>query len=256
MPPEGPVTLLSVWTLGMALGLTACTVTCLPFMGTWALGRAEGGTACLSDTLLFLLGRFVSYTSLGALAAGLGAWFVRDLAAGVGNFFIGLASLVAALWLAWPSRENHGQCRSMLRGAGTSPFLIGIALTLIPCAPLATLLATCAATGSLLSGALYGAAFGAGALFTPMMFLIPAAGKLGVILKSQGAWLMAWIRYGAASVLTLLGARRLALVDESLAWYFPLVALLFLTLAYLRVSARAQTISQVIPIVLRRSPPR
>ncbi len=35
----------SVWLLGVSMGLTACTVTCLPFMGTWVLGH--GGCAIL-----------------------------------------------------------------------------------------------------------------------------------------------------------------------------------------------------------------
>lgn len=31
----------TVWLLGVSMGLTACTVTCLPFMGTWHwVGRA------------------------------------------------------------------------------------------------------------------------------------------------------------------------------------------------------------------------
>ena len=35
-------TLFAVWLLGVSLGLTACTVTCLPFMGTGVLGRGGG----------------------------------------------------------------------------------------------------------------------------------------------------------------------------------------------------------------------
>jgi len=41
----GQVTLATVWFLGVSMGLTACTVTCLPFMGTWALGSRRAGSA-------------------------------------------------------------------------------------------------------------------------------------------------------------------------------------------------------------------
>ena len=37
LPSE--TTFFAIWLLGVSLGLTACTATCLPFMGTWILGR-------------------------------------------------------------------------------------------------------------------------------------------------------------------------------------------------------------------------
>ncbi len=114
MLPETPVSFFSVWLMGLALGLTACTVTCLPFMGTWALGRSDDPRACWFDTLSFLGGRLVSYTCMGGLAGALGAWFIKELASGAGNFAIGLASLFAALWLALPPRNaSHATCGSL-----------------------------------------------------------------------------------------------------------------------------------------------
>lgn len=213
--------------LGLALGLTACTVTCLPFMGTWALGRSDDPRSCLFDTLSFLAGRLFSYTCLGGLAGLLGAWFVKDTAAGFGNLAIGLASLLAAVWLANPDRkELHAGCDRLRTATLASPFLMGISLTLIPCAPLTTLLATCAAGESLLTGGLYGAAFGSGAVLTPMLVLIPAAAGLGKVLRAQAAWLGPWIRYGAALVLLLLGMKRLSLIDPLLALAMASVAVL------------------------------
>lgn len=250
MPSELPVTFLSVWTLGLALGLTACTVTCLPFMGTWALGRNTDAGGVWRDTLAFLAGRLVSYTALGGLAGVFGAWFVRELAGGLGNLLIGLSGLVAALWLAWPEAgSEHAGCAARRQAATGSPFLLGVALTLIPCAPLTTLLATCAAGESLSGGALYGAAFGAGAVITPMLVLIPACGGFGRILREQGAWLAPWIRYGAAAVMLLLAGRRLALFDVDLALGLPAVAVLLLFFVGVRRKTRGKS-RRVIPINL------
>ena len=61
----GQVTLATVWLLGVSMGLTACTVTCLPFMGTWALGRASGHREAYLPTAVFLAGRVTTYTVLG-----------------------------------------------------------------------------------------------------------------------------------------------------------------------------------------------
>jgi thiol:disulfide interchange protein DsbD len=221
---EPEVTLLAVWTLGFALGLTACTVTCLPFIGTWSIGRAEAGRNGLADTLAFLGGRLVSYTALGAFAGGLGDWFIRILAAGSGHLLIGLAAQFAALWLVWPGRDASCMARSRL--AGMPPFLLGAALTLIPCAPLATLLASCAAEAQAQRGALFGLVFGLGALLSPLLVLIPATASLGKLLRRDEYGMLPWLRAGAALVLLALAWRRIALLDADLASGLIVITLL------------------------------
>ncbi len=234
---EAPVSFGSVWLLGVALGLTACTVTCLPFMGSWALARQGGMRAIALDTLAFLSGRLVAYTALGALAGGLGAWLVMVLSAGVGNLVIGLASLFGAAWLLWPpSTSPQSHCQPVAGWAQGSPFLIGVSLTLIPCTPLMTLLATCAAGDSAIAGAAYGACFGAGTLLTPMLVLIPACARFGDSLRTQRAWLAPWISHFAALVLVALGHHRLGLFDPALG--AGLVAILFLVIALAHVRRR------------------
>lgn len=208
------VSLFTVWLLGLSLGLTACAVTCLPFVGTWAFGRADSRRQALLDTAAFLGGRLLAYSALGALAGALGAWFVRELAEGWGHLAIGLASLTAAAVLLWPRPARHAACRPLRRSAALSPLLLGIALTLIPCAPLATLLATSAAGGSAWHGGKLGLAFGLGAVITPMLVLIPASASLGRKLLAEHRWLAPWLRGGAAAVLLALGSRRLLLAGQ------------------------------------------
>ncbi|WP_298399650.1 sulfite exporter TauE/SafE family protein [uncultured Azonexus sp.] len=246
--PDSPVDLFSVWLLGLALGLTACTVTCLPFMATWTLGRGGKLRDNLVDTLLFLSGRLTAYSALGAIAGASGGWLLATLASGIGNFVIGVASLGAAVWLAVArDASGTGGCALRRRGAGASPFLLGVSLTLIPCLPLATLLASCAAAGSGLQGGVHGAVFGLGALISPMLVLIPACGGLGRMLREQVGWIVPWLRYCAAAVLLLLGARRLLLVDLSVALGMSLIALLWLLLLEHRRTMRAARV-----IVLRQ----
>ena len=204
-------TLFAVWLLGFSLGLTACTVTCLPFMGTWVLGRGGSQMQALRDPALFVTGRIIAYSLLGAIAGGAGVWLAQAMSGGTGNLVIGLASVAAGLWLL-RAEKPHSPC-SAVRGAGsTPPLLMGFSLSLTPCAPLASLLAVCAAAGSVRMGMTNGMVFGLGAALTPLLILLPLISLLGKNLRDNREWLTRWIRWGAAAVLILLGLRRLLLV--------------------------------------------
>lgn len=204
-------TLFTVWLLGVSLGLTACTVTCLPFMGTWVLGRGGTQMQALRDTGLFVTGRILAYTMLGALAAAAGAWLSQVMRGGTGNLVIGFASIAAGVWLL-RSAKPHSPC-GVARGAGgTPPLLMGFSLSLTPCAPLASLLAVCSAAGSIKLGMANGVAFGLGAALTPLLVLLPLISLFGKNLRENREWITRWIRWGAAAVLIVLGLRRIFLV--------------------------------------------
>lgn len=212
----GRLTLTTVWLLGVSMGLTACTVTCLPFMGTWALGRASGRTEAFLHTGIFLAGRIVTYTLLAGLAGGVGASLAGALGGKGGNGAIGIVSIASGLWLllrpprsctAPPSTTQPVRFRRKVDAL--PPLVLGAALSLAPCTPLASLLVLAAQAGSALSGAAYGLAFGLGAAMTPILVLVPLAGRLGRELRSGRGWLSRWLLWAAAAVLILLGLRRL-----------------------------------------------
>ncbi|MDO8926355.1 MAG: sulfite exporter TauE/SafE family protein [Sideroxyarcus sp.] len=204
-------TLFTVWLLGASLGLTACTATCLPFMGTWVLGRGGTQMQALRDTALFISGRILAYILLGALAAGAGAWLAQVMRGGIGNFVIGAASIAAGLWLLRPGKA-HAPCDAARNAGSTPPLLLGFSLSLTPCAPLASLLAVCAAAGSVKLGMASGAAFGLGAALTPLLIILPLISLLGKNLRENRDWMNRWIRWGAATVMIILGLRRILLV--------------------------------------------
>lgn len=206
-----PASLFAVWLLGVSLGLTACTATCLPFMGSWVLGRGGSQLQALRDTALFVSGRIFAYTLLGAIAASAGTWLAQVMRGGSGNLIIGAASISAGIWLLYSSRV-HAPC-SAARGKDVSPpFVLGFSLSLTPCAPLASLLAVCATAGSVGWGMANGVAFGLGAALTPLLILLPLISLLGSGLRENRKWITRWIRWGAAAVLILLGMRRIFLV--------------------------------------------
>ncbi|QDX81861.1 cytochrome C biogenesis protein [Denitratisoma sp. DHT3] len=216
-----PVGLLSIWLLGVSMGMTACTVTCLPFIGTWTLGRISGSAEAFTHTSAFLAGRIATYALLGALAGLAGQGLARALGGNLGNAAIGAASILAGLWLLWqpPQRDRRripprdAPVRFHPRGArgfdALPPLLLGGALSLTPCAPLASLLALAAQSGTAAQGATYGLTFGLGAAVTPILVLVPLAGRLGRELRAGRFWITRWLNLGAAGVLIMLGLRRL-----------------------------------------------
>jgi thiol:disulfide interchange protein DsbD len=219
----GEVTLATVWLLGVSMGLTACTVTCLPFMGTWALGRASGQREAFLHTTVFLAGRVTTYTVLAMLAGAAGLGLAKALGGTWGNVVIGGASIFAGIWLlAKPTGKACGAVPPAPTFAPINfqrkkrdslpPLFLGAALSLTPCTPLASLLALAAHAGSATQGAAYGLAFGLGAAMTPILVLVPLAGHLGRELRSGRAWLSRWLLWGAAAVLIALGLRRLLLI--------------------------------------------
>lgn len=217
----GQVTLLSVWLLGVSMGLTACTVTCLPFMGTWALGRASRQGEALAHTAAFLAGRVATYTLLAALAGAAGQGFIRALGGSWGNGVIGAASILAGLWLvARPAGVRRAPAAAVMplhfqrrpQSDGFPPLFLGAALSLTPCVPLASLLALAANAGSVGQGASFGLVFGLGAAVTPILVLVPLAGHLGRELRAGRAWISRWLTWCAAAVLVVLGLRRILLV--------------------------------------------
>jgi thiol:disulfide interchange protein DsbD len=222
----GQVGLATVWLLGLSMGMTACTITCLPYMGTWALGRPGSSREQYAHLAAFLTGRIATYTLLAALAGAVGAGLVNALSGPWGNAAIGMASVLAGLWLLRRpavSCTDAGRIRPLrfvATGVGPSsatrdglpPLLLGAALSLSPCTPLASLLALAAQAGGSLAGGSFGLAFGLGAAVTPLLVLVPLAGRLGRELRSGRAWLGRWLAWGAALTLVALGLNRILLI--------------------------------------------
>lgn len=217
----GEISLATVWLLGVSMGLTACTVTCLPFIGTWTLGRASGQREAFLHTGVFLGGRVFTYTVLATVAGAAGLGLAKAMGSTWGNALIAAASIQAGLWLllkpagkacAAAAKPALVPIRFQRRGDSLPPLFFGAALSLTPCTPLASLLALAANTGSAAQGAAYGLAFGLGAAMTPIIVLVPLAGRLGREIRAGRAWLGRWLAVGAALVLIVLGLRRLGLV--------------------------------------------
>jgi cytochrome c biogenesis protein CcdA len=204
------VSLFSVLVLGISVGFTACTASCLPYMGSWVLSRAGSWRSNLLDTSLFALGKLLAYAVLGGTAAILGTWLLHYLQSGIGHLLIGLASIVAGIWLI-RNRQTQRRC-GLSRRQHLHPLLLGFSLSFIPCAPLAALLTACAAAGSFEQGIAYGFMFGLGAALTPLFIILPLLGRFAQQLRVTQPWLERWLVIFGGSVLVVMGLYRISLM--------------------------------------------
>lgn len=192
MPPH--LDLLGFLTLGLLGGIGHCVGMCSPFV--LMVSRRYGGDArpaWLAQTW-YNAGRITTYMLLGAAAGAIGLTIgvVGDLV-GLRQAALILAGIMLVVWslavltnagsrvlnTTWLSRMvSHLSARMPAH-----PFILGLALGLLPCGLVYTAVVGAIAQGTLMDGALALAAFGAGTV--PALLLLSFADDL--IIKGRPA---------------------------------------------------------------------
>lgn len=204
------VSLLSIWVLGLSVGLTACTATCLPFMGALVVGGGHSPGTAFRQTGAFALGKVLAYAVLGAVAGLFGEVLLDVVESNLGHWLIGGASIAAGAFLILGHKAAKG-CSTSRLFQGAPPFVLGFVLSFVPCAPLAALLAAAALGADPVHGLAMGVAFGLGAALTPLFVVMPLLGHLGREMVNDRPGLMVAMRWLGALILVALGVRRILL---------------------------------------------
>jgi sulfite exporter TauE/SafE len=141
----------------------------------------------LRPSLLYNLGRVISYTLVGALVGALGSVMAFD------GFFKGIIQLIAGVFMVvmalvllgvfpWLRQFNITLPKALTsllderRERSRSPLVVGLLNGLMPCGPLQAMQLYALSTGSVLVGALSMLAFALGTV--PLMFGLGALGSL------------------------------------------------------------------------------
>ncbi|NGZ06956.1 MAG: sulfite exporter TauE/SafE family protein [Magnetococcales bacterium] len=185
-----PTTLL----VGLTMGVTACAAYCLPYFGAWVLGQEGGRTGW--DAAGFVAGRMLVYGVLGALAGGAGRIVTATDAGWSGDLVLAVVSCGCGGWLVLRagggSDPSHHGC-GVASVRSWPPFLLGMAVSWVPCPALTALLAACSWTESALVGGLHGAVFGLGASLGPVVLASAVLGRTGQVLRGLmpgwGLWM-------------------------------------------------------------------
>lgn len=186
-------------TLGFAYGMGPCLISCLPFLGPVFLASDGGIKKSWKIILPLSLGRLTAYSTFGLIVGMLGHYVKDTIANDTVRIVIGCAvSMVGlALLLRKPGSacapvqtqsvplqrmSNRESPRTLLPGG---LFLMGIGMTLSPCAPLGIVLFSASLTGSAAGGLLLGASFGFGAIVIPALAYGIGMAYLGTNLREQ-----------------------------------------------------------------------
>ena len=194
--------------LGLVFGMGACTIACLPYLGPVFLASDGGVRHSWRILLPFSIGRLSGYAAMAGLA-GLAGLYLDEAITGETQVraIVGIATLLIgiALWLRGSrpvtcssqsasavvsvplqqlaqSRDDGKAPRSLLPGG---LFLLGVGMTLTPCAPLSAVLVSAAALCNPWQGLILGLGFGAGAIVIPSLFYGVGAAFLGSRIREQ-----------------------------------------------------------------------
>lgn len=219
------VTLPMAIALGLVFGMSACTITCLPYLGPVFLA-SDGGIRHSWRTLLpFSLGRLTSYAIMAAAAGMAGHYLGKAGDAGDEvRWLLGAAAILVGLALLL-RRRRGASCAAtspkesvIEQGGDAAPqkllmpgglFLMGAGMALSPCAPLGTVLFSAAATGSAWHGLALGLGFGLGAIAIPSLVYGVGVAYLGSRLRQRLQQWQPRIETLSALLLILVGGRNL-----------------------------------------------
>lgn len=170
------VAFLSLFLLGLSYGATACMLSCMPLLSPILLANSRSLRHAMGVVLPFSIGRVFSYMLI-ALLASLSVAQIRGIIdnPAISQTLLGTATLAVAGIIFYRSFKEGSSCSKetnevVTKGGIAGFFAMGVAISLNPCAPVLTLVATAANSSSLLTAALMGLAFGLGAVGATLLF--------------------------------------------------------------------------------------
>ncbi|MEJ2691999.1 MAG: sulfite exporter TauE/SafE family protein, partial [Candidatus Thiodiazotropha sp.] len=194
--------------LGLVFGMGACTIACLPYLGPVFLASDGGIRRSWRILLPFSLGRLSGYATLATIAGLAGQYLEGEVVdESQMRALVGSAAILIGIAL-WRRRPNRVACggkgkatiasvsveqlgKDAVVDSAARPllpgglFLLGIGMTLAPCAPLGAVLFSAAAAATPWHGLLLGLGFGLGAIFIPSLIYGIGAAYLGTRLREQ-----------------------------------------------------------------------
>jgi len=166
----------SLFLIGLSYGVTACMLSCMPFLSPILLANSRSFTHAMAVVFPFSIGRVVSYM-LMAMLASVSMMQVKNIInnPAISQVVLGSATMIIAVvmfYRTYAVSSSHN-CSSKPMGSKTSIagyFSMGLAISLNPCAPIMTLIAAAANSSSLSNAAFMGLSFGLGAIGATLLF--------------------------------------------------------------------------------------
>ncbi len=201
--------------IGFLFGLGTCTVSCLPYIAGYIASVGANFRRSISITLIFNLGRIVSYAIIGVLIGAFGGlvrFFADETTLNMlQNYSVIVLSIVTILIgisLLYKSRKTSCDCNQSLLNPkwltnrfDMGAFTLGLSRGLIFCPPLITLLISSVLLANPIGSVTIAVLFGLGTTISPMLLI---GGVTGWLL-SKAPLLRNYIAYAGAIIIILLG---------------------------------------------------
>lgn len=183
--------------LGFAYGMGPCLISCAPFLGPVFLANEGGIKQSWKLILPLSLGRLTAYATFGAVVGAFGYYAKGAVVSDSVRVIVGCAVLMMgmALLLRGPKKSCGASPLQVMRRMDKRDsvqtlmpgglFLMGIGMTLSPCAPLGVVLFSAAMSGSALGGLALALSFGLGAIVIPALFFGVGIAYLSTGLRQQ-----------------------------------------------------------------------
>ena len=166
----------SLFLIGLSYGATACMLSCMPFLSPILLANSRSIKHAMGVVLPFSIGRVVSYM-LMAMLASVSMLQVKSIIdnPAISQTILGSATMIIAIVMFYRSyKESASHCSSSTpttsKTSIASYFTMGLAISLNPCAPIMTLIATAANSSSISNASFMGLSFGLGAIAASLLF--------------------------------------------------------------------------------------
>jgi thiol:disulfide interchange protein DsbD len=204
---------LGVFIAGLFYGMTICSFSCLPYIGTYIMGTQEGFKKGFNAVFVFSISRVVTYTLLGGLCGYIGSVFLKDinperilLITGVVIALIGIIVILKPLQTCSDHKIKNTP-------SFKNPYLhlisMGVVISLIPCLPLTAVLLYSSTTHSVFTGGFIALMFSIGTFISPLYILGGIAGWLTKKIRLEIPQHKGLMQRISGGILVLLGARLL-----------------------------------------------
>jgi len=169
---------LSLFLVGLSYGMTACMLSCMPFLAPLLVKNANSVRESMKVMIPFSLGRIVTYMAIALLATG-GAALVKDIfkektavdaILGVGTILMGLLMLRSTLKNRKKACGMHKSAREKSTITTFGFFSIGATVSINLCTPVVTLVTVAGGSSGYYESLGLGLSFGLGAVLFSFLF--------------------------------------------------------------------------------------
>lgn len=201
--------------IGMIYGWTSCTVICLPFISFYIIGSEKGVMRGIRTTMIFNIGRIFAYSVLGMIVGFIGQAVIGNT---LYNLYgtLAFSFIIIMIGMSIFLKRDKKNCSNTLtkhpkllkrlpENRDLKALVLGLFISLIPCAGLVSVLSLSAISFSPINGALAGLLFGIGSSLSPLILIGAGAGWFSKKINSQAPSMKNVVRKTSGVLLFIIG---------------------------------------------------